>query len=688
MDQIPDLKITPCLHGLRKLQPRSTVLKPVIPSGTTFTESLLRVNTKSQGEKHLVESSSDETRVPTLTGKKTSIPLKKQSLLKVNTKRQGEKHLVESSSDATRVPTLTGKKTSIPLKKQSLLKVNTKSQGEKHLVESSSDETRVPTLTGSYLRNHEWKDTEQKSYNKPNSSVMKDIPIMRGRNFYCYQEYQEKNTIFNLSCKYCNKHFSSFPKLEDLEDHLQKLHANHYLLCCRFCGKNFCTTGRLYEHVICNHKFSQNKNNQTLLGVQKKRSNQLAMPECITQSKELTMHMKNLKRRILTKKSMLEIQLQNDIKSEIILEKSKLKISNEREVVVMGPPTVPSQLQQLKQAVESKRKRKSKSRAEIEIVEDGSNSQQHTDVNSDINPSKEQNSQVNYEEFNVQMEVDDSSMLQGQYITLNGEKFIIKQEDSVEGLYCLNKLDGNVLNSPLDDKRDESGTISKEPSECYEGKMFIKREIEDNDFSYTSREKPSNNANFDNSQRISHWHGSEMFIKRETEDEDNNFENFTGVEQVKSSNIDDSQRISQRHGSEMFIKREIEDEDNNFEYITGERQVKNSNIVDSQNISQCHGKEIEDANLFFSPTSIEEQVNVNNIDCSHGKVECHENEIIIKQEVEDEDLNTFSHTNVEEQVIVNNNHDSQEMVECCDGNEITIKQEVEDEDYDFSYNTA
>ncbi|CAG2208836.1 unnamed protein product [Mytilus edulis] len=472
MDQIPDLKITACLHGLRKLQPASTVLKPVIPSGTTFTESLLKVNTKSQRENHLVESSSDETGVPTLT---------------------------------------------------------------------------------------EWKDTEQKAYNKPSSPVMKDITIIRGRKFYCYQEYQEKNTIFNLSCKYCKKKFASIPNLEDLEDHLQKLHTNHYLLCCRFCGKNFCTTGRLYEHVICNHKYSLIKNNQTLLGVQKKRSNQMAMPECITQSKELTMHMKNLKRRILTKKSKLEIQLQNDIKSEIILEKSRLKIFNEREVDVMGPPTVPSQLQQLKQAVELKRKRKSKSRAEIEIVGDGSNSQKHADVNSDISPSKEQNSQVNYEEIVVKMEVDDSSMLQGQYVTLNGEKFIIKQEDNFEGSYCLNKLDGNVLNSPLDDKRDESGIISKEPSECYEGKMFFKREIEDNDFSYTSREKQSNNANFDDSQRISQWHGSEMFIKREIEDEDNNFAYITGEAQSNNSDIQNSQRISQCHGSEILIKKEIDD---------------------------------------------------------------------------------------------------------------------------------
>ncbi|CAG2208835.1 unnamed protein product [Mytilus edulis] len=358
MDQIPDLKITACLHGLRKLQPASTVLKPVIPSGTTFTESLLKVNTKSQRENHLVESSSDETGVPTLT---------------------------------------------------------------------------------------EWKDTEQKAYNKPSSPVMKDITIIR------------------------------------------ELKASHF-----------------------------DK----------------------------------------------EVQVRDSVAErykEIILEKSRLKIFNEREVDVMGPPTVPSQLQQLKQAVELKRKRKSKSRAEIEIVGDGSNSQKHADVNSDISPSKEQNSQVNYEEIVVKMEVDDSSMLQGQYVTLNGEKFIIKQEDNFEGSYCLNKLDGNVLNSPLDDKRDESGIISKEPSECYEGKMFFKREIEDNDFSYTSREKQSNNANFDDSQRISQWHGSEMFIKREIEDEDNNFAYITGEAQSNNSDIQNSQRISQCHGSEILIKKEIDD---------------------------------------------------------------------------------------------------------------------------------
>lgn len=158
----------------------------------------------------------------------------------------------------------------------------------------------------------ESKDTEQKAYKKPNSSVMKDITTIRGRKFYCYQEHQEKNTIFNLSCKYCDKKFASIWNLEDLEDHLQRLHTNHHLLCCRFCGKTFCTTGRLYEHVICNHKNGQIKNDEPLLGVRKKRSNQIA--ECKTQSKELTMHMRYLKRHILTKKSKLEIQLQNDIK--------------------------------------------------------------------------------------------------------------------------------------------------------------------------------------------------------------------------------------------------------------------------------------------------------------------------------------------------------------------------------------
>lgn len=278
--------------------------------------------------------------------------------------------------------------------------------------------------------------------------------------------------------------------------------------------------------------------------------------------------MNYLKRRILTKKSVLEIQLLNDIKSEIILEKSKLNGSNGQEVIVMGPPIVPLVLHQLKQKLtplydaDSKRKRKSKTRAEIEVVEDENKSQEPTDVYNNTNPSEEQNLQRNDEEIVVKMEVDDPKMLQGQCVTLNGEKFIIKQEDNVEGSYCLNKLDIHVLNSPISNTVDESEAISKD-SECYEGQIFIKREIEveDNNFSYKTGKEQVNNSNIDESQRISQCHGNEILIKKEIEDEDLIFSHTNVEEQVNINNIDDPQGMVECHGNEIIIKEEVEDED-------------------------------------------------------------------------------------------------------------------------------
>ncbi|CAC5385721.1 unnamed protein product [Mytilus coruscus] len=163
----------------------------------------------------------------------------------------------------------------------------------------------------------------------------------------------------------------------------------------------------------------------------------------------------------------------------------------------------------------SKIKRKLKSSGtEIEIVGDENNSQKHTDVDNDTNHSKEQNLQGKDKEIVVKMEIADPTMIQGHCVTLNGEKFIIKQEDNVKGSYCLNKLDIDILNSPLNDKKD------KEPSEFYKEQIFIKREIKDNNFSYISGEDQSNNANIDDSQRIYQCHGSEILIKKEIEDED------------------------------------------------------------------------------------------------------------------------------------------------------------------------
>ncbi|XP_052065298.1 uncharacterized protein LOC127705063 [Mytilus californianus] len=519
MDPIPELKTTAFLN---KLQPPSTVLKPVIPSGTTFTGSWRNVNTKCQFERvdPFVERSSDEIM-----------------------------------------------------------------------------EIAIPTFT-------EWKETEERANIMHDSTDMPDTTFKRGsvNFFYHTQEYlPPKNAIFNLNCKYCDKKFAT---IWNLEDHLQQLHTNHHLLRCRFCDKTFCTTGRLYEHVIYHHNKGQFIKDQLLMGVPQKRSNQIS--KYIGQRDELTWHMNYLKRRILTKKSMLEIQLLNDIKSEIILEKSKLKGSNGQEVIVMGPPIVPLLLQQLKQKltplynVDSKRKRKSKTRAEIEIVEDENNSQEQTDVFNDTNPSKEKNLQGNDEEVIVKMEVDDPKMLQGQCVILNGEKFIIKQEDNVEGSYCLNKLDIHVLNSPINNTIDESEAISKD-YECYEGQIFI---------------------------------------KRETEDEDNNFSYKTGKEQVNNSNIDESQQISQCHGNEILIKKEIEDENLIFSHTNVEEQVNINNIDDSQGMVECHGNEIiikeevEDEDFKLSHSNGEEQVNMNNGDDSQGMVECLGNEIIIKEEVE------------------------------------------------------